>query len=377
MYKYANDFVNHLKNCKQIVIYGARTVAYEVANCLMGEPYKLHIDCFLVSDMKGNPKEVLGIPVRDIANGKQYKDAIVLVAVMEKFLEDILENLNNNGFSNVIPCTFESDLWSLLRGNFYQALCEKEGKIYWTLEEALQTNNERFAAACSKTVSIYTAKCHVDRVLTEDTSRYFWEKDIQVGADLTEKRVCAICDNTGENISCKNKEYCELTALYWIWKNDTSDYAGLGHYRRHFELNEELIHKLAQSDVDVILTIPILNFPSVGYLYKQDHIAKDWEIMMEAIKELQPEYSETANRLQDGIFYYAYNMIIAKKNILDDYCKWLFPILEYCEEHCEKKDDKYQNRYLGFLAERLLSIYFLKHENEYKIVHANKHFIER
>ena len=139
-------------------------------------------------------------------------------------------------------------------------------------------------------------------------------------------------------------------------------------------MDNDMLSRLANSDIDVVLTIPILNFPNVRTMYINDHLESDWNTMLEAIAKLQPEYSATAEKVQNGIYYYAYNMFIARKEILDDYCAWLFPILFYCEEKCGKKDDKYQNRYLGFLAERLLSIYFIHNEDRYKIVHAKKSF---
>lgn len=57
---------------------------------------------------------------------------------------------------------------------------------------------------------------------------------IQVGAEGKEKIEGYIQDNTGENISSKNPYFCELTGLYWAWKNLDADYVGLVHYRRYF-----------------------------------------------------------------------------------------------------------------------------------------------
>ena len=57
---------------------------------------------------------------------------------------------------------------------------------------------------------------------------------VQVGAE-GKKDIGYQRDNTGYNISYKNAMYCELTGLYWAWRNLDADYIGLVHYRRHFK----------------------------------------------------------------------------------------------------------------------------------------------
>ena len=376
MFYYAKELVQQLQRSKSIAIYGAGIVGKAAANCLMSEPYNLKIDCFLVSDLAGNPKKINGIPVICLQDGKRkYNNATVLVAVLEKYLDEIISSLTAAGFENVISLGFESDLWSEVRGNAYRFMYEKAGKKYCILEEELKKIPDKNMPPATENVHIYMAKCHVDKPISNDSSEYDWEIPIQVGAALTDQVISDVRDNTGEHISEKNRQYCELTALYWIWKNDSSKYKGLCHYRRHFDLDEKKLSLLAISDIDVVLTIPIVNYPNVGEMYSYDHSKEDWDVLMEAIGALQPEYIKSAERVQNGTYYYAYNMLIAKEAIFNRYCEWLFPILEYCNKKCGVREDSYQNRYVGFMGERLLSIYFMHNENKYKIAHATKRFL--
>ena len=373
--------VDNLRKYEHIVIYGAGIIARNVYGCLSGAPFFLTVSAFIVSEKENGFDELLGIPVISVREGDRYKqNALVFIAVMDKYYEEIYATLQREKYEHIVSLTFESSLWENFREQYMIELWKRQNKEYLILEQEIaklnKVHKKKLHDDRRTNVSLYRVCSHMDKELKSDMLSFDWEIPIQAGASLTKERISSICDDQRDNISGKNTEYCELTALYWIWKHDFSEYVGMCHYRRHFHLNVEQLSKLPVADIDVILTTPVLNFPSIRWIYAHDHIENDWNIMMEAIKVLQPDYYEKAEQLQGGVFYYAYNMFIARKEILNAYCEWLFPILTYCEEKCGRKTDAYQNRYIGFLSERLMSIYFLHHEYEYKIVHTEKIFLQ-
>ncbi|WP_289128161.1 DUF4422 domain-containing protein, partial [uncultured Clostridium sp.] len=58
-----------------------------------------------------------------------------------------------------------------------------------------------------------------------------------------------------------------------------------------------------------------------------------------------------------------YNMMIAPKSIFDDYCEWIFEVLEKVESECDISTyDQQHKRLYGYLAEVLLNVY-VQHNN--------------
>ncbi|WEB81765.1 DUF4422 domain-containing protein [Vagococcus lutrae] len=194
-------------------------------------------------------------------------------------------------------------------------------------------------------------------------------------------------DNTGDNISEKNPNYCELTALYWIWKNIDADYVGLVHYRRHFFDNifKKNINKVVDNkeivkhlhNVDMILPKKRNYFIETNYNhYKNAHYIKDLDEALKIIIEKYPEYQNSIDLVMSSTKGHRYNMLISKKTCFDKYADWLFDILFELEKRIDIDSyDDYQQRVYGFISERLLDIWLL--ENEIAIKEMNVKFIEK
>lgn len=369
------DEINLIKSASSISIYGAGDIGTQVAYCLMNAPYNKNIETFLVTSTDNQSQEsIMGVPIVPVSDAQISKDSLILVSVLEKYKEEIALTLKELGFDNVLFLTFESDLWaSVRREHFYEyAKAKSFSKINY-----LKDVEHRYLSEDADVdgFNVYIAKSHKDKKIKVTIKNRPWEKDIQVGTALTQERIADIADSLGDNISEKNANYCELTALYWLWKNCNDDFIGLSHYRRRFALCNKDISYIRNNKVDVVLTIPILNVPSVKDMYEKNHILKDWERLEQALYILYPEYLPFFYEVQEGNYYFAYNMMIMSHECLNDYCEWLFSILRKCEDSRTERDT-YQNRYLGFLAERLLSVYVLYHADDLNIVYTDKSFYE-
>ena len=203
-----------------------------------------------------------------------------------------------------------------------------------------------------------------------------------------------IGDDTGDNISLKNDKYSELTALYWIWKNSKADYVGLMHYRRFLNLyntrqNEKFENlgitreniEAIMKDADVV-TARYRGFNVGRNVYEHyllNHYAEDFYVVIRYIMKKYPELTEELYRFLHKKSYMPYNIFVARKEVIDEYCEWLFDILFAVEEdmnfpHGEydfsiKKSEvsyDYQKRAPGFIAERLFTFWLEINKDKYR-----------
>ena len=197
-----------------------------------------------------------------------------------------------------------------------------------------------------------------------------------------------IGDNTGDNISKKNANYCELTGLYWAWKNLDADYLGLAHYRRHFTdasmkgskqervLTKAKLKKLL-TKADVILPNPRNYYIETNYSqYVHAHHAEDLDCTRQIIKEKYPKYLKAYDASMKKTTGHRFNMFIMKKDKFDAYCEWLFDILFEVENRLDISDyNQNDARVFGFVSERLLDVWI--DTNKIKYINQPYIFMEK
>ena len=216
---------------------------------------------------------------------------------------------------------------------------------------------------------------------------------IQAGAALHASIPEYQPDNEGENISSKNPHFCELTCHYWAWKNlKNVDIVGLNHYRRYFDFKqkwpqfsadkhfiatEEFLQKPYQfpnldkllNKYDIILPVARHWRVSNTQQYAEYHIAKDWEMLRQIIKELSPQYIPAFEKTMDhSNKSVGYNMFITHWKHFNAYSEWLFEILFEVEHRVHPINDPIQSRIYGYMSERLINVFCEYHHLKIKSI---------
>lgn len=224
---------------------------------------------------------------------------------------------------------------------------------------------------------------------------------IHVGSISSKDKFCITVDSSGENISKKNDSFCELTALYWVWKNTKNqDFVGFLHYRRHLNfsfsnknLNEwgvieypvidqkyisenslDYYGVLAcLDDNDIILPEKwdVRNAGSMSMLdhYKrgQHHHEKDYLEALSILKEKYPEYYPFALKVNSSTSGYFTNIFVVRREIFNEYCLWVFDILFELEKRIDISNYSMQEkRVFGYISEWLFNIFIENKKQKFK-----------
>ncbi|TXJ44170.1 DUF4422 domain-containing protein [Brachyspira aalborgi] len=252
---------------------------------------------------------------------------------------------------------------------------------------------------------------HVGRALATESSKdgsmseedYKWMLENMIG------------DDTGDNISHLNREFCELTSMYWAWKNydklGNPDYIGFMHYRRLFILNDninKLDNKTPDScnmirydsldenylvnlglNIDNILKIldknnsivcsNILNYTPHEYHSSFEPIEQNYYRFISEIKEYQKNIINYIEKYLNGNEHFWSNMFIVSKEIFFDYCEFIFSFLFYFIDKLKFiLPSISEKRTLAYVSEMLSGMWwtYIKYHKNFNIISYPVYFIE-
>ena len=345
--------IDELVNFDSFAIFGTQVIAYGAYEAIKELTGRVPI-CFANSadgdgKQKGNDKtldNIEGVPTKKIPD--VARDVFLVVGVSELVQVQIRPMLEELGFEHVFYLTQHEE--HLLMSKYY----EKIGGYS--------------AVGPKKDFVIYEVCNARDKKLETSVTLKPWEKTIQAGAALTDQRIAEFADDSGENISVLNPMYCEMSAVYWIWKNKRHDWVGIEHYRRHLLVEPWML----EPDVDAIMPLPYLCYPNEMYQFRR-FVSEDIEkALFRALKEVHPnEYAEY-EKILHGQQQYTYNLLCARWEVFDDYCRWFFEITRHMEAMGDEYPEIKNTRALSYVAEVLTNLYFSYNKSRLKILHTEK-----
>ncbi len=356
----------------RLVVYGAQGMALGAYRAVKELFPDQEILCFLVSEMGANASIIEGVPVMEL-NGflkkvtqDERKDIQVLIGTPENVMEDIEETLEKAGIHNHVR--LDSFRWAELTRNAFL----KSGNYLPLAAYLVGCNRAR--------LHIFKMIHFHDKPLKTQYQDPEYIITLQVGADGSLRIDTDFHDNKGDSISERNGNYSELTGLYWMWKNylrtrNDDDYYGLAHYRRLLDLSDDDILRLKDNDIDVVLPYPMPYDPSMEAHHRRYLSDNEWRAVLTALGELCPQYTKEFEEILGQEYFYNYNILLAKRKVLDAYCNWLFPLLFKIEEMNDQDGRKAPNRFIGYVGETLETLYFMYHKHNLRIAYTGIRFL--
>ncbi len=357
-----SEWYRKIKSSRYIMIFGAANDARITYSLI--KPLNVDIDCYIVSERRDNPVSLDDKPVRvfDEINEEMKRDGLVIISQKYENNDKMELLLSRAGFKNMIPgisqvtYALSEDLREYCQSIFGDMLMIEEftnGDL-----KSVRTGNAN--------VCIYAVTSHRNQHMSGHLYNSKYIQYIQAGACLTDKKICSIVDNDGDHISELNPYYCELTAGYWIYKNDCiHEYVGLCHYSRGFSITDEQIEDITEAGIDVLLPVPLVFRHEALFRYFASA-----DIIIKAIRGIHPEYLESAEKFFAKKLFFVGNMLLARKSIYCRYYKWMFEVLRECERIMRENEQPVGYRLWGYFGEVLTNIFFMHHANEYKMLYS-------
>lgn len=197
-------------------------------------------------------------------------------------------------------------------------------------------------------------------------------------------------DNAGDNISIKNPYFCELTGLYWAWKNLGADYIGLVHYRRYFTQKEVRNIEAKKNQIlttkeweELLTRCPVVVADKRKYYiesnrshYNHAHHREGLDMAEQIIKEKYPDYTKAFDTVMNRTWAHMFNMFVMRRDLYDAYCQWMFDILFTLEQRLDiSAYNTYEARVYGFISELLLDVWLEANHVAYQ--EQNVSFMEK
>ena len=203
---------------------------------------------------------------------------------------------------------------------------------------------------------------------------------MQCGAALNPPVTGALRDDTGDNISALNREYCELTAHYHAWKNTDADCYGFCHYRRFFALGAQtkypyIVRAEASPEAALLGTaaqlealmeknrIITVRSEDMGlpvrehYCTSAHHYAEDLALFCDILKNTAPQLTAVMEEYLAQTRQYFCNMFIMDRRHFSEYCGILFPALKEFDRRKVRHGCFQADRTDGYLGEVFTGIY--------------------